>query len=161
MIRYVAIAAIALAGVVQLIIAPGHFSHAFPHGVFFILIGTAQLLWALAFWRYISPILYWAGLAASGGTINIWILTQLVSVPFALTAHVIDPLTVYVTTGELVGFVTLMGLMNRVQLAADTGQPVARLSGGALVKFWSLALGSGVLVTWRRLSPHERSTGPP
>ena len=73
---------------------------------------------------------------------SVLILTQLVSVPFALTAHVIDPLTVWVIAGELVGFVTLMGLMWRAQLAADTGQSVARLSGGALV----IASAFGVVV---------------
>ena len=126
MIRYVAIAAIGLVGLVHLIIAPGHFSHAFPHVVFFILIGTAQLFWALAFWRQTSPILYWAGLAASGGTISIWILTQLVSAPFALTADVIDPLAVGIISGELVGFVALVGLMGGGQL---TGIPGGRLPG--------------------------------
>ena len=142
MIRYVAIAAIAFAGVMHLIIAPGHFPHAFPHGVFFILTGTAQLYWALAFWRQTSPILYWAGLAASGGTISIWILTQLVSAPFALTADVIDPLAVGIISGELVGFVALVGLMGRGQLAAYTGRPVAFLFGGALLI--ALVFGTGI-----------------
>ena len=130
MFRYIATAAIALTGVAHLIIAPGHFSHAFPHGVFFILIGTAQLLWSLTFWRYSPPILYWAGLAVSGGTINIWILTQLISVPFALPADVIDPLAVVVIGSELVGFVALVGLMGRGQLAAYYGQSIARLVEG-------------------------------
>ena len=142
MLRSISIAAIALAGVMHLIIGPGQFSHAFPHGVFFILIGTAQLLWALAFWRYISPILYWAGFAVSGGTISVLILTQLVSVPFALTAHVFDPLPVVVISSELVGFVTLMGLTGRGQLAAYTGRSVARMSVGAGVI--AVVFGAGV-----------------
>ena len=127
---------------VHLIIAPGHFSHAFPHGVFFILIGTAQLLWALTFWRYISPILSWAGLAASGGTFNILILTQLVSVPFAPIADAIDPLAVVIISSELVGFVALVGLMGRGQLAAYTGRPAAFSFGGALVI--ALVFGTGI-----------------
>ena len=133
MVRHIPITAIALAGVGHLIIALGHSSHAFPHVVFFFLIGTAQLLWALTFWRYFFPKLYWAGLAVSGGTFHIWILTQLVSVPFALTADVIYPWPVAIISSELVGFVTLMGLMGRAQLAAYTGRSVARLIGGGLV----------------------------
>ena len=117
----------------HVIIAPGHFSHAFPHSVFFILIGTAQLLWALAFWRDMSPMLYWARLAASGGTVNIWILTHLVSAPFALTADAIDPLAIVIIGSELVGFVALVGLMGGGQLTGYTGRSVARLIGGALV----------------------------
>ena len=133
MVRHIPITAIALAGVGHLIIALGHSSHAFPHVVFFFLIGTAQLLWALTFWRYFFPKLYWAGLAVSGGTFHIWILTQLVSVPFALTADVIYPWPVAIISSELVGFVTLMGLMGRAHLAAYTGRSVARLIGGGLV----------------------------
>ena len=130
MFRQVAIAAIALAGVMHLTIAPGHFSPGhFPHGMFFVLIGTAQLLWALAFWRYISPILYWVGLAVSGGTINIWILTRLVSAPFGLPADVIDSLAIPIVSSELVGFVALVGVMGRGPLAAYTGRAVARLVG--------------------------------
>ena len=138
----VPVAAIGLAGVLHLIMAPGQFSDAFPHAVFFMLIGAAQLLWSLAFWRYTSPILYWAGLAASGGTINVWFLTQLVSVPYAPTAHVIDPLAVVIISGELIGFVTLMGLMRPGQPGTHTGRPVARLIGGALVI--ALVFGTGV-----------------
>ena len=106
----------------HVIIAPGHFSHAFPHSVFFILIGTAQLLWALVFWWDMSPMLYWAGLAASGGTLSIWILTQLVSVPFALAADAMGPLAVVIISSELVGFVALVGLMGRGQLTPYTVQ---------------------------------------
>ncbi len=66
LIRYLAIATIALSGVVHLLIVPDQFTHAFAHGSFFIFIGVAQLLWAVGFWRYPSCISYWAVLALSG-----------------------------------------------------------------------------------------------
>lgn len=149
MIRCLAIAALSLTGVVHLIIGPGQFSHAFAHGVFFILTGTAQLLWALAFWRYSSLIFCWAGLTMSGGIINVWILSHWVSVPFALTAHAIGPMTVVVTCSELVGFVALVGLIGRGQLTVFTGRSVVRLVGGALaltLVFGAVVWGGGHLV---------------
>lgn len=147
-LRCVSIASIALAGLLHLIIAPGHLSHAFPHGVFFILIGAAQLLWALAFGRYTAPMIYWAGFATSGSTISVWILAHLVSVPFGLTVHAIDPMTVVIICSELIGFVALIGLMERgekvalVSTASGTFPRVIILTGGALVI--ALAFGVGV-----------------
>ena len=69
MIRYISIAAIAVAGLVHLIIAPGQVSHAPAHGGFFAVAGVAQITWAVAFWRYRSSQLGWIGMALSGGLI--------------------------------------------------------------------------------------------
>ena len=138
--HYTSIATIALAGVVHLLIAPEHFPHHLAHGTFFILIGIAQLVWAVSFWRYASPRLYWTGLAVSGGPI-IWVLAQLVLLPFAPAAEVLDPSVVVSKSSELIGFVALVALIGRGQLEAYTKWSVARLIGAALV----IAL---VFATW-------------
>ncbi len=105
MFRYISIATIALAGAVHLLIVPEQFSLAFAHGTFFALIGILQLVWAITFWRYASPRLYWTGLAVSGGPIIVWVLAQLVLLPFVPTAGVVDPLVVVGESGQLIGFV--------------------------------------------------------
>ena len=142
MLRYTSIAALALAGVTHLLIVPEHFSHDLAHGTFFILIGIAQLVWAVSFGRYASPRLYWTGWAVSGGPIIVWVLAQLVLLPFAPAAEVLDPSVVVSKSSELIGFVALVALIGRGQLVAYTKWSVARSISGALVI--SLVFATGV-----------------
>ena len=141
MLRYTSIAALALAGVTHLLIVPEHFSHDLAHGTFFILIGIAQLVWAVAFWRSTSPILCWAGLAASGGTIAVWVLTQLILVSVASAAELVGPSVVVSKSSELIGFFALVVLAGGGQLAVHTKWSVARSIGGALILSLVFAIG--------------------
>ena len=100
--RHIAILAIALSGVVHLFIVPGQFSNATVHGIFFILLGLAQIAWAAVFWRSRSNAAYVAGLGLSGGIIALWVLTVLVSVPYASTAQPIGLSQALSKAGELI-----------------------------------------------------------
>lgn len=151
MLRYTAILTIALSGVVHLLIVPEHFSHGDVHVGFFIFIGVAQLMWAVAFWWHSSGILYRAGLALSGGTIILWALTRLVSVPLAPEVQAINTFLIVSKSAELIGFFALLAWSWRgLGLGPAYGLwPVSRSIAGALVVavvFGTGAWGGGQLV---------------
>lgn len=67
--RLIAIIAVAIAGMIHLLISPSHLAHAPAHGIFFGLSGLAQVVWAMVYWRYPSKIAFYAGFALTGGMI--------------------------------------------------------------------------------------------
>ena len=129
MLTYICVAAILVAGLVHIFIFPSHFAHAPAHGIFFSLLGAAQLGWAFAFSRHASSKLRWMGMALSGGIVVLWILTQVVT-PFI--PNPIDSAVVVSKISEMIAFVALVGLAWQGQLPALTRWVAPRLVAGSL-----------------------------
>ena len=141
MIRYLTIGAISAAGLAHLMITPAQFSDAIAHGVFFVILGTAQLIWAYAFWRSSAPQLYWTGIALSGGVVLLWTLTRVVSSPFEPNSHAIDLAMAVTISGELIGLFTLM-LIGTSQSTTITKRLVLKVIGQSLVAALIFGFGS-------------------
>lgn len=106
--------ALALAGVIHVLIAPDHFNHAPAHGLFFGLAGGAQALWSIVMiWtlrRGAPTALWWAlGAALSGGLVILWTLTQTLAIPFADAPEPVDAPLVATKLLELMAFTVLLG----------------------------------------------------
>jgi copper(I)-binding protein len=140
MTRMLSVTAIAIAGLIHLILAPAHFEHAPAHGIFFALAGAAEILWAVAFWRRPSQPLYYAGLALAGGLIVLWALTRLAIPPFEHEPGPVDASGLVCKLSELAGFISLIALAAQGQISNIAGKPAWRLAGIAL----GLALLSGL-----------------
>lgn len=131
-ISLVSIVTLLIAGIVHLLIAPDHFSHAQVHGLVFGAIGLAQVSWAVVTWwrradlARSTPLLA-VGIALSGGIIGLWLLTHFVRTPFADSAHPLDAAAVITLLAELIALVSL------IVLAANTR---SRQRGAA---WWSTA----------------------
>ena len=146
MIRYISITAIAVAGLVHLIIAPGQVSHAPAHGGFFAVAGVAQITWAVAFWRYRSSQLGWIGMALSGGLIVLWVFTRGLPAPFEPNPHAVDWALMATKISELIGFVALFAYTQQARLPDLSRGSTARLLAGSLsvaVAFGAIFWGSG------------------
>lgn len=121
-ITIVSIVALLMAGIVHLIVAPDHFSHAQAHGLVFGAIGLAQASWAVvAWWRRADlarsmPLLV-VGIALSGGVIVLWLLTHFIRTPFADSAHALDLAVVVTKLAELIALISLimLGGQTRIQ----------------------------------------------
>ena len=145
MIRNISIAAIAVAGLVHLGIAPGQLSHAPAHGIFFGLAGVAQVAWAFAFWRVQSSTLTWSGIALSGGLIILWLSTRVMPTPFEPTTHMIDWSLMVTKASEFIAFIGLVGIGIRTAAlglrwtaapaVATAALSIALLVGGG---FWGI-----------------------
>ena len=138
MIRLISIAAIAIAGVVHIMIAPVQLSHAPAHGIFFGLAGVAQVAWAVAFWRVRSSTLTWSGMALSGGLIVLWMSTRVMPAPFEPTPHMIEWSLIVTKVSECIGFIALVGIGMQTQ--------VLRLGRTAVPSLAASALGIALIV---------------
>src|SRR3972149_4745436 len=78
-------------GVVHFAITVEHSEHAPAHGLFFALLGTLQLGWAVAYWLLPTPAVRTCGFILSGGMILLWGLTRLVPAPFQAFPEPVDP----------------------------------------------------------------------
>jgi len=135
------IAALALSGLVHLGIAPDHFSHAPAHGLFFSVVGLAQVGWAALTWRTRRLVLdrrWWlSGIGLSAGVLVVWLLTHFIQTPYADDVHGIDLATIITKAAEALALLCLL-----VQTPASTTQrPLGILFGiFAGVGLWGLGL---------------------
>jgi hypothetical protein len=127
--------AVAVAGLIHLWLGPQHYSHAPVHGIFFVVLGVAQLAWANFHNRKTSRQLYYAGLFLTGGMIILWAITRVVTQPFHGHPGSVDLEGILVKTAELIGLVGL------VQTAAK-----GKVKGISKATFASM-LGSAILIS--------------
>ena len=132
--------AIAIAGVIHLLLAPSHYAHALAHGLFFALAGMAELLWAVLFWRKPSSKLYYLGLALAGGLIVLWLITRFLVAPFEHEPGAWDIGGLVCKASELAAILALSAMAVQGQITGLPRISPARSIGIALI----LALAMGV-----------------
>lgn len=119
----------AFAGVLHLVIAPIHSAHAPAHGLFFVLTGIVQLVWAIAVWRRPSMWLYDAGIFLAGGLVVLWALTRFVPAPFGHGAEAVDRVGVICKIAEGLVLVALLILVHRATVTRARRQTAWRAVG--------------------------------
>ncbi len=72
-----------LAGGIHLWLVPEHLEHAPAHGIFFLLVGIAQIVWSIVVWRKPSETLYYVGALMAGWLIVLYVITRLFPTPFS------------------------------------------------------------------------------
>jgi hypothetical protein len=70
------------AGALHVGAAPQHLGHSLAHGLFLLVIGVGELLWAAAYWRRPSPGLQVSGAVLAGASIVLWAITRVLPAPF-------------------------------------------------------------------------------
>jgi hypothetical protein len=126
--RFGMVAAVAmfLAGALHLAIFWEHWSHAPAHGLFFVVAGASQIVWALAYWRSQSSWLARAGFVLSLTLIIFWTLTRIVRAPFGHEPEGVDLAGVVTKACETICVVALAVTMTSASLA-QPGALVRRL----------------------------------
>jgi hypothetical protein len=139
---------IAAAGAIHLILAPQHYAHAPAHGIFFAIVGLAELAWALAFLRYPTQPMYYAGLALAGGLVVLWVITRYLPAPFEHEMGVIDLGGIVCKFSEMVGIVALVGIALQGRIAGLARHSLARLAGTALLLALSVGAVTYSVASW-------------
>ncbi|GAA3731560.1 hypothetical protein GCM10022402_10340 [Salinactinospora qingdaonensis] len=127
-------AASAGAGQIHLVMAPSHWSGWWLSGVFFIVIGAFQVLWAVvAAWRG-STALLWLGTLVNLGSIGLWGVSRLYGLPFG--AHAGTPEAVGLT--DLIT-VVLEAVVVAGALLATVGRSRSTAVGGGVISAVAVA----------------------
>ncbi|MCG8463196.1 MAG: hypothetical protein MI919_43500, partial [Holophagales bacterium] len=175
-----AMAAMALAGGLHLAIAPIHFEHAPAHGLFFGILGAAQVFWVIlaAIWLGLAFLrpgaapfspdgglpgrLRYSGLALAGGAVVLWLMTQGVRAPFAAEPEPIDGPTILSKLAELIATFALLGPSGRFRrIRAQARHGVAAVAAGLVM--WSGGLFAEGQLPGLASEPgpsHEHGIGP-
>jgi hypothetical protein len=69
------------AGVIHLAVAPNHLREWVPFGVFFLVLGVAQLAWAALVWMLPTRSLLITGAIANAGVVALWLLSRSAGIP--------------------------------------------------------------------------------
>ena len=100
-----------LAGIIHLILVPLHMEHAPAHGLFFLLVGMAQIVWGIMMWRQPTLRLYYFGAIMAGWLIVLYIVTRLLPAPFSHGPETIETLDLVCKLCEGLGMVSLLILI--------------------------------------------------
>jgi hypothetical protein len=119
--------ALAAAGLIHLAVAPQHYAHAPAHGIFFAIVGLAEIAWAYFYFRQPSKELYYAGLALAAGLVLLWALTRLIPAPFHGHAEAMDLGGIVCKISELVGLAALLVMAAQGRVLGLAKQSAARL----------------------------------
>lgn len=100
-----------VAGLIHLVIVPIHWDHAPAHGLFFVLMGLAQIGWGIACWRQPSTNLYRLGIVLAGVLLTLWIITRLLPAPFEHEPAPVDLYGLICKLAEFLGIAMLVALV--------------------------------------------------
>jgi hypothetical protein len=99
--------AIALAGLIHLVIVPQHYAHAPAHGIFFFVVGLIEIGWSILYFRSPSRRLIQIGLGLGSMLLVLWILTRSFAAPFGHGIEPVDTWAVVCKLSELLGVIAL------------------------------------------------------
>lgn len=152
MLNKVAAYSIAFAGLIHIYLAPHHYSHAPAHGIFFVVSGVAELVWAYLFLRMRKPSenMYYIGIALAGGLIILWSATRILPVPFEHEIGEIELSGIICKISEIVGILALLMLAAEGKVAGIKRSLGRLFSEALLVSFFVATL---VYVAGHELEP--------
>lgn len=137
--QQIAAIALALAGLLHLVIAPTHWEHAPAHGLFFVISGLAEIAWAIAFIRRPGLKLSIAGLVMAVGLVVLWAISRIWPAPFGHGPEEIDPYGLICKLTEAVGVLTLALILFQSYLTSSSNSVAWRTLLGVMLV--SLLLG--------------------
>jgi hypothetical protein len=158
-----AAAGVMFAGVVHLAIAPVHWSHSPAHGLFHLLSGLVEIVWAIAFWRKPSALSSQIGVIITGALITLWTITRFLPAPFSHEVEEIDMFGIVTKMAEGWAVITLVMLtisnegVRQIKTSAwriMTRSLVIAIIGG--LSTYYLAIAAEPLMPWlaEQDSPH-------
>ena len=100
-----------LAGIIHLVLVSPHMEHAPAHGLFFLLVGIAQIIWGVMVWRQPSLRLYYIGAILAGWLIILYGVTRLLPAPFSHGPEVIETIDIVCKFCEALGMISLLILI--------------------------------------------------
>lgn len=133
---------IGFAGLIHLVLAPQHFEHAPAHGMFFVIVGIIEVIWAILFWKRPSQWLYWSGVAIAGGLLVLWIITRFWLAPFEHETGGLDIGGIACKLSELAGVIALSAMAIKGSLPDMKPTTPLRLVSLAI----ALSIASGLLL---------------
>ncbi len=142
MLKIIPVITFAIAGLIHLLMAPEHYGHAPAHGLFFVVVGILEILWAFLYWRRPTPRLYYLGIALAGGLLVLWGITRILPAPFESTSAPVDASGLVCKLCELAGAAALVTLVIQGQVEGFRNTAAARTIGFALL----IALMSGLFL---------------
>jgi cell division protein FtsW (lipid II flippase) len=125
--------AVAIAGAIHLILAPEHYAHAPAHGIFFLIVGIAEMAWAVMFLDKPTRSNYYIGLALSGGLVVLWAITRVLPAPFHGEVEAIDLGGIACKVSELTGLFALLVMAAQGSIVGLGKQSLTRLAGVAVL----------------------------
>jgi hypothetical protein len=141
-----------LAGMIHFWLAPIHWFHAPAHGIFFIVIGVAQVLWASLVWRQPSTRLYYIGAIMSGWLIVLYAITRWLPSPFGHGPEGIDLLGVTCKLCEIAAMIPPVILIFQ-GLILNSGRKAAWQTV-ALIALFSIVAGFASYTVARAAEPY-------
>lgn len=100
-----------LAGIIHLVLVSAHMEHAPAHGLFFLLVGIAQIIWGVMVWRQPSLKLYYIGALTAGWLIILYGVTRLLPAPFSHGPEAIETIDIVCKLCEALGMISLLILI--------------------------------------------------
>jgi len=100
-----------LAGIIHLVLIPIHMQHAPAHGLFFLLVGIAQIIWGVLVWREPSHRLYYIGAITAGWLIILYGVTRMFPAPFSHGPEGIETIDIICKFCEALGMFSLLILI--------------------------------------------------
>ena len=97
-----------IAGIIHLVLVPGHVEHAPAHGLFFLLVGLAQIVWGIMVWRQPTFQLYYIGAVMAGWLIVLYGVTRWLPAPFSHGPEGIEAIDIVCKLCEGVGMLSLL-----------------------------------------------------
>jgi hypothetical protein len=97
-----------IAGIIHLVLVPGHVEHAPAHGLFFLLVGLAQIVWGIIVWRQPTLKLYYIGAVMAGWLIVLYGVTRWLPAPFSHGPEGIETIDIVCKLCEGVGMISLL-----------------------------------------------------
>ena len=146
-----AAAAVGAAGIIHFVVVPHHWEHAPAHGLFFIVVGLIELIWAVAIvWNPTVRVMQTGALLA-GSLVILWLITRALPAPFGHGPEEIDAGGLVCKLSELLGFVSAAIVLFRHAMT-NRGPLAARRSLGVLLAV-AILLGSAGYVSGRAIEP--------
>jgi hypothetical protein len=128
----------ALAGTIHLWLAPIHWFHSPAHGIFFLVVGVAQVLWSIFVWREPSFRLYVVGAVMSGWLIVLYGITRWLPAPSHHGPEAMGWIDLTCKACEALGMIILLILVFQ-GLVLTSGRSAARRTIGRIVVFSFIA----------------------
>ncbi|HEY8201298.1 MAG TPA: hypothetical protein VII47_08085 [Actinomycetota bacterium] len=118
-------AASGAAGVIHFAAVGEHWRTYRMAGIFFVLIGAFQVVWAVLIARQPTRVLYLAGAAANAATITVWALSRTTGLPFGPSAGIPQPVGAPDAIATVFEELVVIGLIVLVSVDQDP-PPLAR-----------------------------------
>jgi hypothetical protein len=109
------------AGVIHVAVVPEHLKEDWVFGIFFILAGALQIVWAIPVFFGPSALAYVAGALGNGALIGIWVVSRTIGLPIGPEAWMPEPVRAPDITATLLELLLVVGSLVLVRQRGHAG----------------------------------------